>query len=235
MQLGYVYTHAGWLSSMKNLFLSLGLGFLALSCQGQAGSGTAKTMTDEKTIPTTTVQVPPGMAVATFGNGCFWCTEAVFEELKGVQSATSGYSGGHVKNPAYREVGTGRTGHAEVLQIIYDPKVVSFEKLLEVFWQTHDPTTLNRQGADVGTQYRSAIFYHTEEQRKLAAEYKQKLDAAKAFDGPIVTEITPFSNFYVAEDYHQEYFKLNGDAPYCQFVVRPKVEKFRKVFAADLK
>jgi peptide-methionine (S)-S-oxide reductase len=140
-----------------------------------------------------------------------------------------------VKNPAYREVCTGRTGHAEALNIVYDPKVISFEKLLEVFWQTHDPTTLNRQGADVGTQYRSSIFYHSAEQQKLAEEYKKKLDASGAFDGKIVTEIVPFANFYPAEDYHQDYFKLNGDAPYCQFVVRPKVEKFRKVFAADLK
>jgi len=186
-------------------------------------------------LPQTPVTVPPGMAVATLGNGCFWCTEAVFDELRGVQSATSGYSGGAVKNPSYKEVCTGRTGHAEALQIIYDPKVVSFEKLLEVFWQTHDPTTLNRQGADVGTQYRSAIFYHNEEQRKIAEDLKKKLDASGAFNSPIVTEITPFANFYPAEDYHQEYYKLNGEAPYCQFVVRPKVEKFRKVFKEDLK
>jgi len=224
---------------MKNAILLFVLGIFASSCQGQTQKpgvpGKTKSMTDEKELPRTEVKVPAGKAIATFGNGCFWCTEAVFEELKGVESATSGYSGGPIKNPSYREVCTGRTGHAEVLQIVYDPSIVSFEKLLEVFWQTHDPTTLNRQGADVGTQYRSAVFYHSEEQRKLAEEYKKKLDAAGAFDNPIVTEITPFANFYPAEDYHQEYFKLNGDAPYCQFVVRPKVEKFRKVFAADLK
>jgi len=222
---------------MKPFFAFLCTGFLAAACQGQSGTsaGKASFMTDTQNIPTTTVSVPAGMAIATFGNGCFWCTEAVFEELKGVQSATSGYSGGFVKNPAYKEVSAGRTGHAEVLQIVYDPKVVSFDKLLEVFWQTHDPTTLNRQGADVGSQYRSAVFYHTDEQLKLATDYKKKLDASGSFNGAIVTEITPFANFYVAEDYHQEYYKLNGDAPYCQFVVRPKVDKFRKVFAADLK
>lgn len=225
---------------MKHLLLYLVLGLWATACQGQTRPApTAKTMNDQpnqtQSLPQTPVTVPPGMAVATLGNGCFWCTEAVFDELRGVQSATSGYSGGAVKNPSYKEVCTGRTGHAEALQIIYDPKVVSFEKLLEVFWQTHDPTTLNRQGADVGTQYRSAIFYHNEEQRKIAEDLKKKLDAAGAYSDPIVTEITPFANFYPAEDYHQEYYKLNGEAPYCQFVVRPKVEKFRKVFKEDLK
>lgn len=223
---------------MKHLLLYLVLGLWATACQGQPRPGTpATTMNDQpnQALPQTPVTVPPGMAVATLGNGCFWCTEAVFDELRGVQSATSGYSGGAVKNPSYKEVCTGRTGHAEALQIIYDPKVVSFEKLLEVFWQTHDPTTLNRQGADVGTQYRSAIFYHNEEQRKIAEDLKKKLDASGAFNSPIVTEITPFANFYPAEDYHQEYYKLNGEAPYCQFVVRPKVEKFRKVFKEDLK
>lgn len=229
-------------TDMKHLLLYLVVAMWATACQGQPASqpkasvaSASMTETANKALPQTPVQLPPGMAVATFGNGCFWCTEAVFAELKGVVSATSGYSGGFVKNPAYREVCAGRTGHAEVLQIVYDPKQVSFDKLLEVFWQTHDPTTLNRQGADVGTQYRSAVFYHTDEQRQVAEAYKQRLDAAKAFSAPIVTEITAFSNFYPAEDYHQEYFKLNGDAPYCQFVVRPKLEKFRKVFAADLK
>jgi peptide-methionine (S)-S-oxide reductase len=173
---------------------------------------------------------------ATFANGCFWCTEAIFEELNGVKEAISGYTGGSIKNPTYKEVCTGRTGHAECLQIIYDPTVISFDELLEVFWKTHDPTTLNRQGADVGTQYRSGIFYHNEEQRKKAQEYKDALNKSGAFEDPIVTEITPFKEFFSAEDYHQQYFELNGDKnPYCSVVIKPKVEKFKKVFAAKLK
>lgn len=171
----------------------------------------------------------------TLGAGCFWCVEAVFQDLKGVEKVTSGYSGGHVKNPAYKEVCNGTTGHAEVCQLVYDPKVISIPEILEVFWQTHDPTTLNRQGNDVGTQYRSAIFYHTEEQRELAEQYKAELNKSGAFDRPIVTEITAFSNFYPAEDYHQDYFNLNGEQPYCQYVIRPKVEKMKKVFADKLK
>jgi peptide-methionine (S)-S-oxide reductase len=174
-------------------------------------------------------------SVATFGAGCFWCVEAVFQELKGVTSVVSGYMGGDVENPTYKEVCNGTTGHAEVAQITYDPSVVDFAGLLEVFWQTHDPTTLNRQGADVGTQYRSAVFYHDDAQRKTAEAYKQKLDASGAFVGPIVTEIVPASLFYPAENYHQEYFRLNPEQGYCQAVVRPKVEKFRKVFAERLK
>ena len=172
---------------------------------------------------------------ATFGSGCFWCTEAIFEKLNGVESVVSGYSGGTVVNPTYKEVTTGETGHAEVTQILYDPKIISFTELLEVFWQTHDPTTLNRQGNDVGTQYRSAIFYHNEEQKKLAEEYKKKLEDAKVFDDPIVTEITKFSQFYVAENYHQDYYEQNKSQPYCSFVITPKVEKFKKVFKDKLK
>jgi peptide-methionine (S)-S-oxide reductase len=172
---------------------------------------------------------------ATFGAGCFWCVEAVFQNLKGVEKVVSGYSGGFVKNPAYREVCMGTTGHAEVIQISYDPKVISFDELLEVFWKTHDPTTLNAQGNDHGTQYRSAVFYHSDEQKKLAEDYKKKLDASGAFDNPIVTEITAYSNFYPAENYHQDYFNLNGEEPYCRFVIQPKVEKFKKVFKEKLK
>ncbi|MEQ9425327.1 MAG: peptide-methionine (S)-S-oxide reductase MsrA [Cyclobacteriaceae bacterium] len=175
------------------------------------------------------------MEVATFGSGCFWCTEAIFEGLMGVEKVVSGFSGGHVKNPAYREVVTGRTGHAEVTQLTYDPEAVSFDELLEVFWETHDPTTLNRQGNDVGTMYRSAIFYHNEMQREKAEAYKKALDESGAWDNPIVTEITPFDAFYIAEDYHQNYYELNGSQPYCTFVIKPKVEKFRKVFADKLK
>ena len=172
---------------------------------------------------------------ATFGAGCFWCVEAVFEDLKGVESVVSGYSGGEVINPSYKEVCTGRTGHAEVCQIIYDPKVISFEELLEVFWVTHDPTTLNGQGADSGTQYRSAIFYHNDSQKDIAERYKVKLNASDAFDDPIVTEITEYTNFFAADNYHQEYFKLNGEQPYCRAVIKPKVDKFKKVFKDRLK
>jgi len=172
---------------------------------------------------------------ATFATGCFWCTEAVFQQLKGVKKVTSGYSGGHVENPTYKEVCTGLTGHAECIQLLYDPKEVSFDELLQVFWQTHDPTTLNRQGNDVGTQYRSAVFYQNEEQKKIAESYKKELNAKKVFDNPIVTEIEPLKNFYPAEDYHQNYYNNNGDQPYCYFVIKPKLEKFEKVFKDKLK
>jgi peptide-methionine (S)-S-oxide reductase len=172
---------------------------------------------------------------ATFGNGCFWCTEAIFQQLKGVATVKSGYTGGKIKNPTYKQVCEGDTGHAEAIQITYDPKVITFAELLEVFWQTHDPTTLNQQGADVGTQYRSAIFYHSPEQKKLAEEYKQKLDKSGAFGKPIVTEIVPAVTFYVAEDYHQNYYNLNGAQPYCRAVIKPKMDKFKKVFADKLK
>lgn len=173
---------------------------------------------------------------ATLANGCFWCTEAIFEQLEGVISATSGYTDGHVVNPTYKEVCTGETGHAECLQVVYDPKKITFDELLEVFWKTHDPTTLNRQGADVGTQYRSGIYYHNAEQKEKAEKYKAELDKSGAFDNPIVTEIKPFSVFYPAEDYHQAYFENNENQnPYCKMVVRPKVDKFKKVFKDKLK
>ena len=179
---------------------------------------------------------PANTDTATFANGCFWCTEAIFEELGGVISATSGYTDGQVKNPTYKQVCTGETGHAECLQIVYDPQKLSFDELLEVFWETHDPTTLNRQGGDVGTQYRSGIYYHNEEQKQKAEKYKAELDKSGAFDKPIVTEIKPFSVFYPAEDYHQQYFENNeGSNPYCTVVIRPKVDKFRKVFKDKLK
>ena len=173
---------------------------------------------------------------ATIANGCFWCTEAIFQQLEGVHSVKSGYTGGTVANPTYEEVCTGNTGHAECLQIVFDPQKISFDELLEVFWQSHDPTTLNRQGNDVGTQYRSGIFYHNAGQKQLAEDYKKKLDASGAFNNPIVTEITEFKTFYPAEDYHDNYFIRNGNKnPYCQMVVRPKVEKFQKVFKDKLK
>ena len=172
---------------------------------------------------------------ATFGSGCFWCTEAVFEQMRGVHSAVSGYSGGRVENPSYKSVCTGLTGHAEVVQIEYDPKVISFEDLLEVFWKTHDPTTLNRQGNDIGTQYRSVIFFHDEKQRRSAEKYKQKLQDSGAFRAPVVTEISPFEKFYPAEGYHQQYFERNGRQPYCSRVILPKVQKVKKVFPKKLK
>jgi peptide-methionine (S)-S-oxide reductase len=177
----------------------------------------------------------PDVEVATFANGCFWCTEAVFTEVKGVVSVVSGYSGGQMKNPSYEQVCSGSTGHAESLNITFDPSKISFSELLQVFWNTHDPTTLNRQGNDHGTQYRSAVFYHNEEQRKLAEQYKKQLDDSHVFKNPIVTEITPFTVFYPAEDYHQNYFALNPNAGYCQYIIRPKVEKFRKEFGSKLK
>ena len=176
------------------------------------------------------------MAQATFGAGCFWCVEAVFQNLSGVSKVVSGYTGGKNPDPTYQEVCSGYTGHAEVAQITYDPAVISFAELLEVFWGTHDPTTLNAQGGDRGTQYRSAIFYHDDEQRRLAEEFKQKLNDEHAFPQPIVTEIVPLGAFYPAENYHQNYFNQNENAnPYCAMVIRPKVDKLKKVFGAKLK
>jgi peptide-methionine (S)-S-oxide reductase len=172
---------------------------------------------------------------ATLAGGCFWCTEAVFLGLKGVESVTPGYSGGHIKNPAYREVTTGRTGHAESIQIIFDPEVVTFTEILEVFFMTHDPTTLNRQGADVGTHYRSAIFYHTEAQKEISEEVIRLFEKEKVYTDPIVTEVTAFTNFYEAEDYHKNYFARNSGEPYCQYVVAPKVAKFKKIFKDKMK
>jgi peptide-methionine (S)-S-oxide reductase len=189
----------------------------------------AKAQSQTKKVETTNVQI------ATFGAGCFWCTEAVFLNVKGVTKVVSGYTGGKVKNPTYREICTGMTGHAEVTQITFDPAVVSFEELLEVFWNTHDPTTLNRQGADEGTQYRSAVFYADENQKALAEAYKIQLEASHVYKNPIVTEITTLTTFYPAEDYHQNYYELNPNQGYCQYVIRPKVDKFKKQFADKLK
>lgn len=173
---------------------------------------------------------------ATFANGCFWCTEAIFQEVQGVEKVTSGYTDGNTKNPTYEEVCSGETGFAEALQIVYDPSVISFDELLEIFWKTHDPTTLNRQGNDVGTQYRSGIYYHNEAQKEKAEHYKTALDKTGAFNSPIVTEIKPFRNFYSAENYHQSYFNNNENKnPYCKIVIRPKVDKFRLAFKDKLK
>ena len=175
------------------------------------------------------------MAKATFAGGCFWCTEAVYKEIKGVKEVTSGYIGGKNPNPTYKQVCTGLTGHAEAVEIDYDPDLVPYEKLLEVFFATHDPTTLNRQGADVGTQYRSGVFYHDDEQKQIAEKVIDRLNAAKVFPQPIVTEVTESSTFYPAEDYHQDYFENNPFQPYCQAAVSPKVAKVRKVFKDLLK
>lgn len=172
---------------------------------------------------------------ATFGSGCFWCSEAIFERVKGVHKAISGYSGGATEHPSYEQVCTGKTGHAEVCQILFDPSVVSFADLLKIFWKTHDPTTLNRQGADEGTQYRSVIFYHSDEQKNVAEHYKKELDLSGAWENPIVTQIVPFTKFYSAEAYHQNYFANNPTQGYCSFVIAPKVEKFEKVFKEKLK
>lgn len=201
--------------------------FIQIECN--AGSKAGKKFEEEKMIDTTNT------GLATFGAGCFWCTEAVFQRVKGVLKVESGYSGGTVPNPTYEAVCTGITGHAEVTQITYDPKIISYAELLEVFWKTHNPTTLNRQGADVGTQYRSAIFYHNNEQKELAEKYKRQLDEAKIWDTAIVTEISPFKKFYKAENYHQNYYNNNSSAPYCSFVITPKLEKFEKIFKDRLK
>jgi peptide-methionine (S)-S-oxide reductase len=178
---------------------------------------------------------PSGSEIATLGGGCFWCLEAVFEQLQGVQRVESGYAGGIVAEPTYHQVCTGATGHAEVVQVTFDPAVISFREVLDIFFATHDPTTLNRQGPDFGTQYRSAVFYHSPEQKRIAEERIAELNAAKIWDRPIVTEVVPLQKFYPAEDYHQEYFRNNPGQPYCMAVVSPKVAKFRKQFADKLK
>lgn len=185
----------------------------------------------DKTQITTSMQTE----TITLGNGCFWCTEAIFQQVKGVIKVTSGYSGGHVVNPTYEQVCEKNTGHAEVLQVVFDSKQISVDEILEIFWQTHDPTTLNRQGNDVGPQYRSVVFYHNENQKARAEFFKKQLDASGAFPGKIVTAIEPFQNFYAAENYHQDYYNRNGNQPYCYFVIRPKLEKFEKAFKDKIK
>lgn len=175
------------------------------------------------------------LKAATFGSGCFWCTEAIFERVKGVTSVISGYAGGTTINPTYEEVCTGKTGHAEVVQLLYDPSIITYDELLEIFWKTHDPTTLNRQGADVGTQYRSVIFYHDEEQREKAEMYKSELYKAGIWQNPIVTDIAPIANFFAAEKYHQNYYEMNPGQGYCTYVITPKLLKFEEVFKNKLK
>lgn len=208
----------------------------SLGCSQPANTQTtsiqAKSVSDQSMM---NVQNPDGLATATFGAGCFWCVEAVYQRLDGVVSLESGYSGGEVKDPTYKEICTGKTGHAEVVRITYDPQKVSFAELLEVFWRTHDPTTLNRQGNDVGTQYRSVIFYHDDEQKQIAEKSKEAASEAAIYDDPIVTEISPLTNYYAAEKYHQNYFNQNKSQPYCFYVIGPKVEKFQKLFKDKLK
>jgi len=222
-------------NSFARLLLT-GLGLIAtlgLSlCENSYAQGTAKDSPKSNAQPKGSGENNSGdkkLEKATFGGGCFWCTEAVFQRVKGVESVVSGYTGGKTKNPTYEDVCTGTTGHAEVIQVEFDPSVVSFAKLLEVHWKTHDPTTLNRQGYDEGTQYRSAIFYENDEQKKVAEEYKEKLNK-DVFEGKIVTEITPLDVFYPAEKYHQNYFNLNTGKGYCRAVIIPKLKKFEEVF-----
>ncbi|MBL0006467.1 MAG: peptide-methionine (S)-S-oxide reductase MsrA [Saprospiraceae bacterium] len=215
----------------KSLLFILALFGLSSSCTSQKSSGQAEEKTPAKDQ---IVEQSMNTEIATFGAGCFWCVEAVFQELKGVLKVESGYMGGAIPNPTYREVCTGTTGHAEVTRITFDPTVISYEELLEVLWTTHDPTTLNRQGADAGTQYRSAIFYHSDEQKSKAEKSKKEV-ATTIWDSPIVTEIVPADTFYPAEEYHQDYYALNPNAGYCRAVISPKVAKVRATFTDKLK
>jgi peptide-methionine (S)-S-oxide reductase len=175
------------------------------------------------------------METATFANGCFWCTEAIFKRLRGVQSVVPGYTGGKVDNPSYDQVSMGNTGHAEAIQIVFDPQILSYKKLLEIFWHTHNPTTLNQQGNDIGTQYRSAVFYHNNQQKEDAETVKKELEEMHAYTDPIVTEIVPYTTFYEAEDYHKDYYDKNKSAPYCMFVIDPKVKKLLNEFSTQVK
>ena len=205
-----------------------------LSLTSCAEKSQTMNITDEKATANA-VYSDPNYDTAYFGTGCFWCTEAIFQRLKGVVKVTSGYSGGTVPDPTYEEVCTGTTGHAETCRVLYNPSVISYDELLEVFWKTHDPTTLNRQGNDIGPQYRSVIFFTNPSQKEKAEHYKAALDKSGAFNNPIVTAIEPYRNFYSAENYHQDYYDQNGGQPYCRFVIAPKVEKFEKVFHSKLK
>jgi peptide-methionine (S)-S-oxide reductase len=202
-----------------------------ISCAFTEGKN--KTMSNSSNLTSSVANINEGVVTdtATFGAGCFWCVEAIFQQVEGVLKVKSGYCGGHVKNPTYEEVCSKTTGHAEVAQIVFDPSVITYDELLEVFWQTHDPTTLNRQGNDAGPQYRSSVFYHNEDQKKKAEFYKEKLDKSGAFGNPIVTTIEAYKNYSEAENYHQNYYNLNkNNNPYCYYVIKPKLEKFEKVF-----
>ena len=223
--------HIRHTASLLPIALFVSLAVTVAACGKQDEAVTKHTVIDER-IP---MESAGSLDTATFGAGCFWCVEAVFQQLEGVRSVVSGYAGGTVANPTYQAVCTGSTGHAEVCEIIYDPTVIGFADLLQAFFMSHDPTTLNRQGNDAGTQYRSAIFYHSDEQRALAEKYKEELDRSGTFKDPIVTEIVPFDVFYKAENYHQNYYNENGSQPYCQYVIRPKLDKFTKEFKDKLK
>lgn len=217
----------------KRITIIIALALLVLGCAaagGGKGDEGGKKEPAKETMPNA-----ENLKKATFAGGCFWCTEAIFQELKGVYKVTSGYIGGSIPNPSYKAVCTGQTGHAEAVEILYNPDEITYEELLEVHFKTHDPTTLNRQGADRGTQYRSAVFYHDEEQKKAAQGIITALNDGGIYPDPIVTEVTKASEFYSAEDYHQDYYANNGRAGYCQMVITPKVEKFRKVFADKIR
>jgi peptide-methionine (S)-S-oxide reductase len=219
---------------MKQYLISLAGAIILMSCANPE-KGTQKKSEDLNNNQKSKVMETKNLDTATFGGGCFWCVEAVYQQLNGVVSVASGYSGGPRANPSYEQVCSGATGHAEVIQIVYDATKISFDELLQVFWTVHDPTTLNRQGADVGTQYRSVVFYHNDNQKELTESYIEKLNAEHAFNNPVVTEVSPFTVFYKAEDYHQNYYNDNQNQPYCSFVIQPKVEKFKKVFGDKLK
>lgn len=208
------------------LFVTFGFSILSSCSETTSKSNQEKSMS---------ISEQTKIEIATFGSGCFWCTEAIFERVNGVIKVVSGYSGGTTENPTYKEVCTGTTRHAECTQIYFDPNVVTYDELLEIFWKTHDPTTLNRQGNDIGTQYRSIIFYHNAEQKQKAEYYKKKLEEEKIWENPIVTEITEFKKFFPAEDYHQNYYENNPYQGYCAFVITPKIEKFEKIFKDKLK
>ena len=213
------------------IVLSIIAMFLFFSC----GNKEVKAQNVKSKNRESKVVMNDSVQIATFAGGCFWCTEAIFLEVKGVQKVVSGYTGGFIKNPAYREVCNGTTGHAEAIQITFNPKEVAYEDLLEIFFATHDPTTLNRQGADEGTQYRSAVFYHNDEQKKQAENYIQLIEKEKLFNNPIVTQLEPAAPFYLAEDYHQNYYNQNQEQGYCRMVISPKLEKLRKYYASKLK
>lgn len=214
-----------------SLVLSLLLISFFISCAGKVD----KTVEEGSVSMATSNKFDKLLDTATFAAGCFWCVEAQFQQLEGVDTVISGYTGGHTKNPSYKQVCTGNTGHAEAINIIYHPAIISYDELVEAFFVAHDPTQLNRQGNDVGTQYRSAVFYHNKEQKNKVQFYIKRLNEEKAYDKPIVTEVKPYSDFYIAEDYHQNYYNLNRKEGYCQFVIAPKLDKFQKVFKAKIK
>lgn len=219
---------------MKQYLISLAGAILFMACTNPE-KGSQKQSEDLNNNQKSNLMETKNLDTATFGGGCFWCVEAVYQQLNGVVSVASGYSGGQRANPTYEQVCSGATGHAEVIQIVYDTTKISFDELLQVFWTVHDPTTLNRQGADVGTQYRSVVFYHNEYQKEITESYIEKLNTEHAFNNPVVTEVSPFTAFYKAEDYHQNYYNDNQNQPYCSMVIQPKVEKFKKVFGDKLK